>query len=420
MKNKLIKMIIISIMMAVFTAGCGTTGSAAEAGVSETNMTLNSEAANNNASLVASSEAVQTNDESSVLPEYDEDEAITIDLSDYSDIAEISEPGTYIITGELSDGSLLINGGEDDEIQLILRDVTITSDDSAPIYIKSASQVYITVEGENILENTGVFNPDEEEEIDGVIYSKNDLMIGGSGTLAISSSAKGIVCNDSLEISGGTYMITAADDGINTNDMLTVSGGTFTIEAGDDGLHTDGYMGINGGTIDIIAAEGLEATYIMINNGDINITATDDGINAAAKSDDYTPTVEINGGNITIVMGQGDTDGIDSNGNIIINGGTIDISGQSAYDYDGYAELNGGTLTVNGEEITTIENQFGGQMPGGQMGEFPGGNGFEGNKPVGEVPGEPMEGTGPAGGMRPGGPGQSEQEFMGPGSQDDV
>lgn len=418
MKNKVIKMIIISIMMAVFTAGCGTTGSAAESVASESNMTQST--INDNASSAGSSEAIQTNDETSVIPEYNEDEAITIDLSDYSDVAKISEPGTYIITGELSDGSLIINSGEDDEIQLILRDVTITSDDSAPIYIKSASQVYITVEGENILENTGVFNPDGEEETDGVIYSKTDLMIGGSGTLAISSSAKGIVCKDSLEISGGTYMIVAADDGINTNDMLTVSGGIFTIEAGDDGMHTDGYMGINGGTIDITAAEGLEATYIMINNGDINITATDDGINAAAKSYDYTPTVEINGGNITIVMGQGDTDGIDSNGNIIINGGTIDITGQSAYDYDGYAEYNGGTLIVNGEETDTIENQFGGQMPGGQMGEMPGGNGFEGDKPMGEVPGEPMNGTGPDGGMRPGGPGQSDQEFMGPESQDDV
>ena len=418
MKNKLIKMIIISVMMAVFTAGCGTNGSVAESGVSESNMTQST--INDNASSAGNSETIQTNDEQSVIPEYNEDEAITINLSDYSDNAEISEPGTYIITGELSDGCLIINSGEDDEIQLILRDVTITSDDSAPIYIKSAKQVYITVEGENILENTGVFNPDEEEETDGVIYSKTDLMIGGFGTLAISSSVKGIVCKDSLEISGGTYMIVAADDGINTNDMLTVSGGTFTIEAGDDGLHTDGYMGINGGTIDITATEGLEATYIMINNGDINITSTDDGINAAAKSDDYTPTVEINGGIITIVMGQGDTDGIDSNGNIIINGGTIDITGQSAYDYDGYAEFNGGTLIVNGEETDTIENQFGGQMPGGQMGEFPGGNGFEGNKPMGEAPGEPMDGTGPAGGMGPGGRGQSDQEFMEPGSHDDV
>lgn len=393
MKNIMIKIIIISIMMAAVATGCGKT---------------------------ESSKMIQTADETSVISGYDEDEATIIDLSDYSDTAEINEAGTYIITGELSDGSLIINCGEDDEIQIILRDTSIISDDLAPIYIKSAKQVNITIEGDNILENTGVFNTDKEEEIDGVIYSKSDLMIGGTGTLEISSSGKGIVCKESFEISGGTYMITATDDGINTKDVLTVSGGTFTIKADDDGVHTDGYMAIKGGTIDINASEGLEATYIVIDNGDISITATDDGINAAAKSDDYTPTVEINGGNITIVMGQGDTDGIDSNGNIIINGGVIDISGQSAYDYDGYAELSGGTIIVNGEEVEKIENQFGGKQPGNSMGEAPVGNGYEGDKPMGDAPGEPMDGSRPDGGMRPGGNGQSEQEFMSPESQDDV
>ena len=85
------------------------------------------------------------------------------------------------------------------------------------------------------------------------------------------------------------------------------------------------------------------------------------------KSNDYSVTVEINGGNITINMGQGDTDGIDSNGNIYINGGTINITGQSPFDYDGEAKLSGGTLIVNGSETTSITNQMmgGGGMMGG-------------------------------------------------------
>ena len=91
-----------------------------------------------------------------------------------------------------------------------------------------------------------------------------------------------------------------------------------------------------------------------------------DGINAANKSSDYTPTIEINGGNITINMGQGDTDALDSNGNLYINGGTLNITGQSAFDYDLEAKYSGGTMIVNGETTTTITNQFGGQM-GGMM-----------------------------------------------------
>ena len=67
-------------------------------------------------------------------------------------------------------------------------------------------------------------------------------------------------------------------------------------------------------------------------------------------------------------MGQGDTDGIDSNGDLTINGGTINITGQSSFDYDGTATYNGGTLIVNGEEVYEITNQFGGMGPGGMQG----------------------------------------------------
>ena len=76
----------------------------------------------------------------------------------------------------------------------------------------------------------------------------------------------------------------------------------------------------------IQAPEGLEATYILINDGDISINSSDDGINASKKSSSFTtPTVEINGGSLSITMSGSDVDGIDVNGNIIVSGGTIDI-----------------------------------------------------------------------------------------------
>ena len=114
---------------------------------------------------------------------------------------------------------------------------------------------------------------------------------------------------------------------------------------------------------------------MKIEGGDITIQASDDGINAGRKSNAYTPTVEITGGTVTITMGAGDTDGIDSNGNIIITGGTISVNGNSAFDYDGQATFTGGTVIVNGQQVTQLPNQMMGGGKGG-MGNMGGFGGF--------------------------------------------
>lgn len=330
---------------------------------------------------------------------YSEEDSTVIDISDGT-YAEIDTGGTYIITGESSDCGITVDAG-DEEVQLVLRDVSMTSNDSAAIKVLSAGKVYVTLEGNNYLANGGQFVNDSDEDIDAVIYSKTDLTINGEGSLEISSPAgHGIVCKDEMVITDGTYSVDTLEDGINVNDSLLITGGTFTMNAGDDAIHTDGIISITGGTFDITAAEGLEGTEIVIDGGEITIAATDDGINAAQKTDNVAVYVEINGGNITITMGQGDTDGIDSNGDITITGGTIDITGMSAIDYDGTATFTGGTLIVNGSQTDTIPNQEtgDGMAPGGGIlgeGEKPG------EPPAGEVPvaqGQPPAGDPPQGG----------------------
>ena len=249
--------------------------------------------------------------------------------------------------------------------------------------MKSADEVYITLEGENTLGNGGKYEAIDENDIDAVIYAKDDLTINGSGSLSIDATVgHAIVCKDDMVITGGTYNITAETDAINTNDSLAITNGTFNISCGDDAIHTDGILQIDNGTFDITAAEGLEGTYITINDGTFNINASDDGINAAQKVEDYLATLIVNGGNIKITMGAGDTDGIDSNGDIYINGGTIDITGQSTVDYDGTAVKNGGTLIINGVETDTIPNQFMGG-PGGMQGSPNGGQNGNANFPGG-------------------------------------
>lgn len=345
-------------------------------------------------------------------PTYIEEDTIKIELQNNTaacssssvsvkdSIITISSEGTYIVSGTLTDGQIVIDAGKEDKIRLILNGCSITSSDSAAIYVVSADKVFVTLaEGStNTLSNGGTFTSQNDDNIDGVIFSKDDITFNGEGNLTIDSpAANGIVCKDDLVITGGTYQIDCAKNAIEANDSIAITDGDITITGCNDGLHaenddddTSGYIVIQGGilninaeddgihgtslvTIDdgnitINAGEGIEGTYITINGGTINISASDDGINAAHKSDSYTPTVEINGGEITIVMGQGDTDGIDSNGNLIITGGTIDVTGQSPFDYDGTCEYSGGTLIVNGSQTNTVSNQFAGGPGGGTGG----------------------------------------------------
>ena len=335
--------------------------------------------------------------------------AVSYTLSDNNDVT-ITEKGVYIISGTANNASIIVDAADDAKVQILLNGVSVTNSSSPVIYVKSADKVFVTTaeNTENSLSVTGSFSADGETNTDAVIFSKDDLVLNGLGTLNISSTDNGVSCKDDLKITGGNINITCTSDALEANDSIAVADGVITINSQKDGLHaendednsvgyiyicggtitvnagSDGIQGttvvqIDGGTVSISGSEGIEGTYVQINGGEISIDASDDGINGSNKSGSYSVCVEINGGNITIDMGQGDTDGVDSNGNLYINGGTISVNGQSPFDYDGQAQHNGGTIIVNGSETDEITNQFGGMGggPGGMGGMDPGmGGGF--------------------------------------------
>lgn len=289
----------------------------------------------------------------------------------------ITKGGTFDITG--NSDAITIN--TDEEVVLNLKNVTIDSKSQPGIYVENAKKVTINLSGKNTITSSVT------ESLDAAIYSKSDLELNGDGTLSVTSNIDGIVSKDNLVIDSGTYEVKTSDDGLRGKDSIaikdgtfnidaggdaikasndqdekmgniTILGGTFTIKSGDDAVHACGLLNIKGGKFTIDAAEGLEATYVKIDDGTININATDDGINAGEKGTGYEVTAEINGGDITINMGNGDTDGIDSNGNLYINGGKISINAKSPFDYDKEAKYTGGTLIVNGETTNEITNQM--------------------------------------------------------------
>ncbi len=334
----------------------------------------------------------------------DTSDAEKITVSDGQDIS-ITKAGTYVISGNASNVTISVDVQDEDKVQLVLDGVSITNETRPCIYVKNADKVFITTtDSENSLSVTGTFEADGDTNTDAVIFAKDDITLNGVGTLNISSSDNAVSCKNDLKVTGGTYNIEcshsafeakdsisvadgtinisscvdglhAEDDDDNSKGTIYIRGGNISINASDDGIHATVEVTIDGGNFNVIAGEGIESTTIRINDGNIYIEASDDGINAAKKSDNVTPEVEFNGGTTKIVMGAGDTDGVDSNGNITMNGGTVDITGQFTFDFDGQATVNGGTIIENGTETNTITSSMMGGGGGGRGGNPGGGFG---------------------------------------------
>lgn len=310
--------------------------------------------------------------------DYDESQADKIELSDSmtDKTIEITSGGTYIISGSLSDGQIIVNAPDSEKVHLILNNVTLGSSTGAPIYIKSSDKTIITLakDSENSLSDTNRESGDDNA----VIYSETDLSINGTGTLTINALYNnGINCRDDLKLINGTYIINSVDDGIVGHDSVTVAGGTFTINCkgdaiksgksdndsegyvhitggeftincGGDGIQAETYLYIENGTINITECyEGIEGHNVTIDNGTISINSSDDGINAAKNS---ASSIVINGGDIYV---NAEGDGIDSNGTIVINSGIVVVDGpvsdgNSGLDYDANCTINGGYIFIAG------------------------------------------------------------------------
>ena len=316
----------------------------------------------------------------------------TIELT--NDGLSVTEPGTYILSGNTT-GNITVD--TDGYVRLALDGVSINSSTGSALQIDNAKKTVIQLvnDSENSIRD-GATRADES--IDGAIYSSDDLVFEGEGKLTVEAQfADGIVSKDSLWIKSSDITVTSVDDGIRGKDMLSISGGTIsvnaqgdglkstnetdagegnlvisggsvTIQSGDDGIKSEQKAWITGGTINVAkSVEGIEAPVIIIDGGDITVYASDDGLNASASAITTTGlSITINNGTLAVTVGPGDTDAIDSNGDIVVNGGTITITAPtSSFDFDGTGNINGGTVTVNGQTITTMPTQM---MGGGAMG----------------------------------------------------
>ena len=210
------------------------------------------------------------------------------DVSIEDNVITISKAGNYTVSGSSENAQIVIDAS-DDEVSLTLSDLTLSCETSAPIYVKKAKQLTVTLEdgSTNYLSTTDEFVAIDDNNIDGVIFSKDDLILTGSGSLEIDSPyGHGIVTKDELTVEDGTYTMTCKKHGLSGKDGIRIVNGTFTLSTQKDGIHTDGDLTIENGDINILESlEGLEGQTITILDGNIDIVSSDDGINAAGASD---------------------------------------------------------------------------------------------------------------------------------------
>ncbi len=321
----------------------------------------------------------------------------------------ISNGGWYVLSGVLEDGSISVDAYSSAKVWILLNGVEVSCSDDACLRVEQADKVFLTLaEGsENHFSSGAEYSESAlDDGTGGAIYAHDDLTINGSGSLTVNAGYHhGIEANDALVITGGAISITCPADGLHVNDSCSLTGAALTISAGDDGIHSDTAVYIAGGTVQITECyEGIEAPVIEIDGGDITLYPSDDGLNANGGSGDMfgfggfgggpnpgsfafggsgdtfsedgaapqapeaaavseseeesaaeteETYIRITGGTLTIVNENArDADGIDSNGSIYIEGGSIRVSmaNNGGYALDVGSE-SGGVMEISGGDI---------------------------------------------------------------------
>ncbi len=322
-------------------------------------------------------------------------EDVSSEYSDYialkKKVLKITQPGTYVLSGTLTDGSVQVKSTEG-EYTVILNGVDVTSSTTAAFYAtKKASKLTVILAkgSENKLTGPEEFTFEEgEDEPDAVMFAKKEMLLTGTGSLEVTSPiGDAIKCKDQLKISGGNITVNAQEDGITGKDCFAMINGTLNITSEGDGIKTNlstdptlGYVDISGGKITIKSnSDGIQAdTTASFANADIDITTsylsetTNDSFKGIKAGGDITVTEEITEEDGTVTENETTSlvgsiniksgnfvlntveDSIKSKKDIVIEGGNLTVT---SYGDGIQAEYN---LTITGDDtvidVTTLKN----------------------------------------------------------------
>lgn len=274
------------------------------------------------------------------------------------DTVTITQEGTYLLTGKLTDGQIVVEPEEDAKVQLVLAGADITCAGSAALYIREGDKIFLTLAPgtQNKLASAGEFVQTDDNTVDGAIFAKSDLTMNGGGSLTVEcETGHGVVAKDDLKVTGGTYVITAAAKGLEANDSFRMAAGDVTIVSGADGIQVEnedtakGYIYIGGGSLSVQAGgDGVSATgTLLVAGGALELVTGDETTadDASAKGLKSDVEIFITGGDVTV---QSVDDAVHTNGDVTISGmaNLLLHSGDDAVHADNTVTVSGGTVSA--------------------------------------------------------------------------
>lgn len=268
-------------------------------------------------------------------------------------IITINSPGTYVVSGKLENGQIIVDSNGDDAVRLVLNNTEISCLDNAPVYVKNSGKTIISlVEGtqNNITDGSTYASEDEDDAPNAALFSKDDLTINGSGSLTVKANYNnGIFGKDDLKITGGNINITSVDDGLLGRDLLAVRNSNITINSQGDGMKSTNDKDENKGNIVLedgsyiitSGAKGIKSeSSITVIGGKYTITSTDDSIHS-------NNSITISGGTLDITS---EDDGIHADSEINIEGGTINVLKSYEGIESAAINISGGTIQIEASD----------------------------------------------------------------------
>ena len=302
-------------------------------------------------------------------------------------VLTIKQAGTFVLSGTLTDGQILVDASKNDVVRLVLNGVSIHNETAPAVYAPQSDKVVlILADGtqNSISDGFGYPSSTDEDNPEAAIYVQDDLSITGRGTITVTGNYKhGIRAQDDLVITSGTININAIGDAIRGRDGIAIKNGSFTLKAGGDGIQSNnansndvGFVIINGGTFEIQAEnDGIQAqSSLTITGGIFDITTGGGSANAPTRTEDFrggqggwpgqqwqqTATVDEEsesmkalkagkhifamGGNFTI---DAEDDAIHSNGDVLVAAGEYIIkTGDDGIHADASTVISGGKISI--------------------------------------------------------------------------